>query len=163
MTDKCKRCFNKCFLKECACGCGCIITDRDNNSRLRRFKHGHPVRPFAIYREKTHYNWKGGIKYDMAGYRLVRIGIRKYRPEHVLIVEKALGRTLSKGEVVHHKNGIKDDNHLENLELTTFANHLEMHRRQGMLNKHYKRMRSQEYQKKVIRDSMGRFVHLSQQ
>lgn len=43
--------------------------------------------------------------------------------EHRIIVAEAIGRDLTPDEVVHHRNGIKDDNRLENLELMPKRTH----------------------------------------
>ena len=67
--------------------------------------------------------WKGGRIIDGDGYILVRSPNHpnanrcKYIREHRLVMEKALGRYLTKDEVVHHKNGKREDNSLENLVL----------------------------------------------
>lgn len=72
-------------------------------------------------------NWKGGV--NKAGGYLKEL--RKGHPyadrggyvmQHRLVMEQVLGRTLDPKERVHHKNGVRDDNRPENLELWT-VNH----------------------------------------
>jgi hypothetical protein len=70
--------------------------------------------------------WKGGRTKHHAGYMMVRVvehprAIRNggYVFEHILVMEEMLGRLLFPDETVHHKNGVKDDNRPENLELWT--------------------------------------------
>ncbi len=73
-------------------------------------------------------NWKGGRRLDRMGYVLIYkpehpLARQKYIMEHRLIMEKYLKRYLKSSERVHHINGDRKDNCLENLML--FANHSE--------------------------------------
>ena len=72
-----------------------------------------------------HVFWKGGRTVDKDGYILVNTGPRKRVREHRLVMESHLGRLLLRSEVVHHVNGNKQDNRIENLALyATNSDHL---------------------------------------
>jgi hypothetical protein len=78
--------------------------------------------------------WKGGRK-NHCGYIVClrpehpNANKRGYVGEHQLILEQKLGRYLRPNEVVHHINGDKGDNHLENLKLMFDRDHRSMHSR----------------------------------
>lgn len=50
------------------------------------------------------------------GYVVANIGTHELR-QHRFVMEKKIGRKLLPEESVHHKNGVRDDNRLDNLEL----------------------------------------------
>ena len=74
--------------------------------------------------------WVGGCRRDKtSGYVYIRcFGDKtKYRGEHILIAEKALGRRLRCGEVVHHINADHADNRNQNLLICTTGYHRQLH------------------------------------
>ncbi len=60
------------------------------------------------------------------GYKSIKINGKKY-DEHRYIMEQHIGRKLKRHEVVHHINGIKNDNRLENLEIKSLSEHSRKH------------------------------------
>jgi len=126
----------------CECGCGLRTKLAKVNDprkgrvkgRPNRFIHGHSGRG------KNHGAWKGGVIIDGLGYRMVkrrghpRANAQGYVREHLLIVERALGKPVPRSAVVHHINGTEGDNRPCNLVLCNDqAYHLMIEARQRAL------------------------------
>lgn len=91
-----------------------------------------------VARGERNSQWKGGRSIASNGYVLVRVGkdhhladVRGYAYEHRLVAEQKLGRRLLPGEIPHHKDEDKTNNHPDNLEVVTRAVHGVHHRRGG--------------------------------
>ena len=96
--------------------------------------------------------WQGGRSKDKSGYMLIWLTANDslspmanknrcnitgsgYCWEHRHVVAKYLGRPLKNTEIVHHLNGKKADNRIENLALLTRNNHNTTTLRQAMQNR----------------------------
>lgn len=93
----------------CSQTCGQKLFNRNNPERFRgdnskRWKGGRQVRfGYVFIHQPSHPSCQGNK--------------RAYVAEHRLVMEQLLGRYLTSDEQVHHKNGVRDDNRPENLEL----------------------------------------------
>ncbi len=106
--------------------CKCMsCANKDHNNNQGRFKKG----------EKNP-NWKGGrfkqiywwIKIDINSPYINMAsrygsGDSYYMLEHRFIMAKSLGRCLDTKELVHHLNGIKEDNRINNLAIVSRKSH----------------------------------------
>lgn len=68
-----------------------------------------------------------GVTLKPSGYVEYTKGPHKGRGKHVVIMEKKLGRRLFANECVHHRNHIRHDNRLKNLQLVTRSEHSSHH------------------------------------
>lgn len=85
---------------------------------------------------ETSSNWKGGRIVGTYGYiYLYRPGhphasSNNYVAEHRLVMEEKIGRYLEPNEAVHHIDGDKSNNSIENLALVTRRAHMMLHKQQ---------------------------------
>ncbi len=91
--------------------------------------------------------WKNGKTLNWAGYVLVDTNGEQAR-EHRLLMEKYLGRELRSNEVVHHLNGKRDDNRIENLVIMDKREHDSEHTK-GSKNPFYGKRHSTETKEKI--------------
>ncbi len=116
--------------------CGCLRRDKSKIMCQSRVGERSPL--WGKKREK-HPNWKGGRITDNDGYIKVRFPKHPrsdsggYVLEHILVAEQALGEYIPKGHVIHHINGNRSDNRIENLWwFPSQAAHMEFHHTQGL-------------------------------
>jgi hypothetical protein len=113
--------------KLCDCGCGELIDAYRIHGKKhipRYIKNGHNNRGKTWDKNP---NWRGGrvIQWD---YVLVRCldhprAVNGYVREHILVMEKYIGRYVRIDEDVHHIDGDTRDNRIENLQLMTHGEH----------------------------------------
>ncbi|MBU1092565.1 HNH endonuclease [Patescibacteria group bacterium] len=80
---------------------------------------------------KLNPNWKGG-SFIQDGYRFVMNkthpkAVKGYVFEHRLVAEKIIGRPLNKNEIVHHLDGNRLNNTVENIVILSRAEHARLH------------------------------------
>ena len=62
----------------------------------------------------------------LSPYKGIKVGGKKF-DEHRLVVEREIGRKLTRYEVVHHKDGNKYNNSPDNLEVMSLSEHSRSH------------------------------------
>lgn len=104
-------------LRRCVCDCGSERWVPITNLRTGNTKSCGCLRRelFAARTGSANPAWKGG-SITAGGYRVLYIDGHLVH-EHRVVMERHLGRRLLRHETVHHLNGDRLDNRIENLEL----------------------------------------------
>lgn len=91
--------------------------------------------------------WRGGKYVTPAGYIRVQLPDGTKRFEHVVTWENYYGKPKPKGYEIHHLNGVRTDNRIENLVLLSKAGHT----RVGNAEAYKARIRQLERENKQLR------------
>jgi len=76
-----------------------------------------------------------GVSLKPSGYIEITMGANKFRNEHTVVMETHIGRKIQSNEAVHHRNGIKTDNRIENLQLLNNKEHSKLHAIRNIKNR----------------------------
>lgn len=118
----------------------CVDCGKERWVTVRKGEIEHPRCPVCANTAERSSRWKGG-RFKMGGYMFITVNERDffypmaqkngvhtgYIAEHRLVMAQSLGRCLQSFEHTHHKNGIRDDNRKENLEIGTNSEHHTAH------------------------------------
>jgi hypothetical protein len=125
-----KRRIRETAKKLCECGqCGEFIEPYDKWGRELHYKKNH------VPKGANSFAWKGGRTVHGDGYIYVYAPYHPHRNkhgqvlEHRIVMEEYVGRYLTSSEEVHHINGNKHDNRIENLRMLTTSDHAILHKR----------------------------------
>lgn len=95
-------------------------------------KHYRKWRKYGDPLKVNHPN-QGKHRYTKEGYVLIYLPswptAKKdgYVLEHRMVIEKKIGRSLTKNEIIHHKDGVRSNNKEDNLELLIVTTHYKGH------------------------------------
>lgn len=113
------------------------------DKHLKRYVHGHSIKiQKNNYTLESHPSWKGGRVLTINKYWSVKIPSHPntdnqgYVREHRLVMEKQLGRYLTKHEVVHHLDGNTLNNNISNLKIVSASEHAKIHKTKDMSNRY---------------------------
>lgn len=128
ITWECRK--KKGWGKFCSNKCGAQYNAVNTPLNIRKEKASHLHKNGS-----NHPSWRGGRKVDKNGYIYVWVGYDYpnatadgYLFEHRYVLEKQLKRHLKPNEVIHHKDGNKQNNRIDNLELCdSHAEHIAQH------------------------------------